>query len=114
MKPAQVGLGGRPAIAVFLEPRDRAVIDHLALLVAPAAINHLSPGDLVDVARDDAVQKFGRVWSADQVFVERGYVDQRRGIADGVVLVLMMHLVGADRIVSRPLAVVEAGAEGEG
>ena len=49
----------------------------------------------------------------DQVLVERSNVNQCRRIADGVVLVLMMHLVHADGVESRPLAVVEAVAEGE-
>ncbi len=50
----------------------------------------------------------------DQILVERRDIDQCAGIADGVVLVLVMHFVHADRVVSRPLAVVEAVAEGKG
>ena len=57
---------------------------------------------------------FGRVFAGDQIFVERCDIDERGGVADGVVLVLMMHLVNADGVVSRPLAVVQALAEGEG
>jgi len=108
MKPAQVGLGGSPAIAVFVQPRDGAVVHDFALLVAPAAVNHLSLRNLVDVASNDAVHKFGGIATGEQVLVERGDINQRSGIADCVVLVLMVHFVSADRVVSRPLAVVEA------
>src|ERR1700690_2221867 len=113
MKPAQIGLGGGPAIAVFVQPRDGAVVHHFALLVTPTAINHLSLGHLVDVARNDAVHQLGGIASGDEVLVQRSDVNQRRRIANRVVLVLVMDPVNADRVVSRPLAVVEALAEGE-
>src|SRR5438094_3491983 len=114
MEPAQVRLGGGPAIAVFVEARDGAVVNHFALLVAPAAINHLSLGHFVNVARDDAVHQLGSVAPGDQVLVQRRDVNQRRCIADSVVLVLMVHLIHADRVISRPLAIIEALAEREG
>ena len=44
---------------------------------------------------------------------KRRDVDQRGRVADGVVLVLVMHLVNADRVIARPLAVIEALAERE-
>ena len=110
-EPAQAGVGGGPAIVVFFQPRDRAVVDDLALLVAPAAINHLSDFHFVDVAGDDAVHQLGGVLARDQILVERRNIDQRGRIADGVVLVLVMHLVHADRVVARPLAVVQAVAK---
>src|SRR5215469_15501236 len=111
MEPAQVGLGGSPAIAAFVETRDRAVVNYLALLVAPAAINYLATSDLSDITGDDAVDEPGGIASADQVFVKRGNIDECGRIANSVVLVLMLHLVGADRVVSRPLAVVQALAK---
>ena len=45
--------------------------------------------------------------------VTRRDIDQCRGIANRVVLVLVMRFVGADRVVTRPLAIVQALAEGE-
>jgi len=111
MKPAQVGLGGGPAITVFVQPRDSTVVNHFALLVAPAAVNYLALGDFVDVTRDDAIDELSGIAAAEHVLVEGSDVDQRGRIADGVVLVLMVHFVGANRVVSRPLSVVEALAE---
>ena len=112
-EPAQAGIGRRPAIDILFEPRDGAVVDDLALLVAPTAIDDLSHFDFVDVARDHAIHQLGRVLAGDQVLVERRDVDERRGVADGVVLVLVMHLIDADRVVARPFAVVQALAERE-
>src|SRR5215469_6640411 len=111
MKPANIGLSRGPAVTVLIEPRDSAIVDDLALLIAPATINYLPLGDFVDVASNDAVHQLGGAASGEQVFVQRRDIDQRSRIADGVVLVLVVHLVGADRVISRPLAVVEAGTQ---
>ena len=48
----------------------------------------------------------------DQVLVERRDVDERRGVADGVVLVLVVRLVRADGVVAGPLAVVRLSQSG--
>ena len=112
-EPAQAGVGGGPAIDVFFEARDRAVVDDLALFVAPAAINHLAHFDFVDVASDDAVHQAGRVFAGDQILVQRRDVDERGRVANGVVLVLVMNFVHADGVVAGPLAVVQAVAQGE-
>src|SRR5215469_3178411 len=76
-EPAQAGVGGGPAIDVFLETRNRAVVDHLPFLIAPAAVNNLPDFDLIDVACDHAVHQAGRILAGDQVLVEWGNVDQR-------------------------------------
>ena len=112
-EPAQARIGGRPAIFIFFEARDGAVVDDFAILIAPAGIDHLANGDFIDVARDDAVHQFGRILAGDQIFVEWRNINQSAGVADGVVLVLVMHFVHADGVVSRPLAVIQALAEGE-
>ena len=61
----------------------------------------------MDVARDDAIHQLGRVLSHNHVLVEGGDIDERGGVANGIVLVLVMHFVDTDRVVSGPLAVVE-------
>ena len=68
---------------------------------------------MVDVARDHPVHQFGGVAARDHVFVKRRDVDQRRRVPDGVVLVLVVRLVDADRVVARPLAIAQALAERE-
>ena len=113
LKPAEAGVGGGPAIVVFAEAGDGAVVDHFAIWVAPAAVNHLIDGDFVDVARNDAVDEAGGVGTGDAVFEERRNVDERGGIADGVVFVLVVHFVNADGVIAGPFAIVQAFAEGE-
>ena len=58
-KPAQIRIGCRPAIAVLLQPGDGAVVDDLAVFIAPAAVDHLVDRDFVDVARDHAIHEAG-------------------------------------------------------
>src|SRR5208282_480332 len=106
------GVGGGPAIVVFAETRDGAIVDDVALGIAPATVDDLIDRDFVDVASDDAVDEFGGVFSGDAIFEERRDVNQRGGIANGVVFVLVMHFVDADSVVAGPFAVVEAFAEG--
>ncbi len=108
-EPAQAGIGCRPAIDIFFETRDGAVIDDLALFIAPATINNLAHFDLVDVASDDAVHQSGRIFAGDQIFIERRDIDKRSRVANSVVLVL----VNAHGVIARPFAVVQAVAERE-
>ena len=113
-EPAQARIRRRPAERLLRQPRHRPVVDHLAVLVAPRRVEHLADGHLRHVARDQPIDQARRVRSGDHVLEERRDVDQRRGVADGVVLVLVVALVGADGVVARPLAIVQALAERKG
>src|SRR5262249_51014521 len=84
-----------------------------AVLVAPRRIEHLADGHLRDVAGDQSVDEPGRIAAGDQVLEERRHVDERGRVADGVVLVLVVPLVGADGVVAGPFPIVEALAEGK-
>jgi len=64
---------------------------------------YLIDGHLVDVAGDDAIDEFAGIAAADAVFKKRRDVDQSRGAADGVVLVLVRHFVDAGGVIARPL-----------
>src|SRR5215472_15317639 len=110
-EPAQAGIGCGPAILILLEAGDGAVVDDHPLLVTPAAVDHLARLHLVDVARDHAVHQLGGVLARDDVLVQRRDIDQRRRIANRVVLMLVMHLVGAYRVVTGPLAIIQAVAQ---
>src|SRR5215469_2015582 len=65
----------------------------------------------MDIAGDDAVDQPRGVPAGDAVFEERGNIDQSRGVADGVVLVLVVRLIDAHRVIARPFAVVQAFAQ---
>ena len=112
-EPAQRRVRGRPAVDVLLEARDGPVVDGLAVLVAPGRVDDLPDGDLPEVARDDPVDEPRRVAPGEPVLVQGRDVDQRRGVADRVVLVLVVRLVRGDGVVARPLAVAQALAERE-
>jgi len=44
---------------------------NFAFGIAPAAINHLVDGDLIDISRDHAIYEFRGVFSSYFVFVQR-------------------------------------------
>ena len=67
--------------------------------------------DLVDITRDHAIHKLGGILASDQILVKRRDVDKGGSVADGIVLVLMMHFIYADGVVSRPLAIIQALTE---
>ena len=113
-EPAQIGIGGRPAIAVLLQPRNCAIVNDLAFFVAPAAVDHLVDGDLVDVTGDDTIHEAGGVAPGDHVLEQRGHVEKRGGVANGVVFMLVMSFINADRIEPRPLTVIQALAKWKG
>src|SRR6185369_567699 len=73
--------------------------------------DHLAHRHLSHVARDDAIDKPRRVFAGQSILVKRRDIDQCRSIADGVVLVLVMRLVRANCIVTRPLAIAETFAK---
>ncbi len=77
-EPADVGLGARQSERAGVETADGAVVDDLAVYVAPGRVEHLAHGALGDVARDHAVEEARGVASRDQVLVERRDVEQRR------------------------------------
>src|SRR5205807_5157565 len=63
---------------------------------------HLSDFCVADVARDDGVKQSGRVTAGDEVVVERGDVDRRRGVTDGVIFAVVRQLVRARDDVAGP------------
>src|SRR5580658_321513 len=69
VKPANARIRRRPAVRILAQPRNRPVINHFPLLVAPAAVNHLPDRHLIDVPRDHPVHEFRRVLPLDPVFV---------------------------------------------
>ena len=104
-EPSQVRVCSRPAIAVLVQSRNGAVVDDLAFLIAPAAINHLVEADFVDVARQHPIDELRCVATGDEVFEQRRHVDERCSVTDSVVFVFVMGLVNADRVKPRPLSI---------
>src|SRR4030095_4428721 len=80
---------------------------HLAGFVAPRRVPHLAIRHLSHVPRDDAVHETRGVATPDEILEERRNIDEPGGISNSVVLVLVVRLIRADRVVSRPVAIVQ-------
>ena len=91
---------------------DGAVVDDLAVLVAPRRVVDLPDGERRGVAGDDAVHEARRVGTGDAVLVERADVDERRRLADGVVLDVVEVGVDGRREIARPLAPLHLAVQG--
>src|SRR5436190_11195929 len=95
MKPAQRRVGRRHAKRLFVEHRDRAVVDLLAVGVAPGRVEHLTDFGLGHVSGDDVVEQPAGVAARDEILIERRHVEQRGRVADRVVFAVVGELVGA-------------------
>src|ERR1700733_4392842 len=111
MKPAEVRFGCGPTKLILSETRDRAVVDDLSLLVAPAAVDSLSHGPPLDIARDHTIDKSSHVRAADAVFEQRRDVNHGGSVADGVVFGLGVCFVDAGSVGVGPVAEVETLAQ---
>ena len=101
-EPAVAGVGGGDPVGRVRQARHRAVVDDLALLVAPGRVVDLVDLELRDVARHHAVQQARGVLPGDLVLVEGAHVDHGRGLADRVVLDVVEVRVHGGRVVARP------------
>ena len=110
-EPSKLGIRGRPAIQALVEPVDRAVIDDLAVLVAPGRVVDRPDLELRRVPGDHAVDEPHRIRPRHEVLVERRHVEQRGGLTDGVVLDVVRVGVGARGEVARPLAPLHLAIE---
>ena len=111
VKPSQARVRSGPPVGILLQTRDCPVIDDLAPLVAPGRIDHAAHFDLPHVPGYDPVHQFRGVRPCDPVLEQRRNVDQCGGVADGVVLMLVVRFVSAYRVITRPFPVVQALAQ---
>jgi len=112
-EPTETWIGCGPAIDVLFESRHGSIVDYFATLVTPRRVDDLAHRNLRQVAGDDPIDQAARVSSGDAILEERRDVDQGRGIANRIVLVIVMRFVGANCVVTRPLAIVQALAQSE-
>src|SRR4029079_8283441 len=91
-------------VRVLGQPMDRAVVDDLAVLVAPRRVPDLDHRELRRVARDDAIDERWRVRTADPVRVPGRGGDERGRLADRVVLDVVGVGVRGRGPVAGPLA----------
>ena len=96
---------------LLVEAKNRSVLNDRAVVLAETAVERLADGAFCHIASDDAVYQFQRVLAANVVLVQWRDVDQRRRIADRVILVVVHHVVGARDEIARPGAPVLAGTQ---
>src|SRR5258706_9216349 len=113
-EPALLRIRGGPPELVRGEAMDRAVVDDLAVLVAPGRVVDLPDLELRRIAGDDPVDEPLRLWTGDAVFVERRDVDEGGCLADRVVLDVVGVGVHRRGPVARPLPPLELPVERRG
>ena len=104
LKPAQARIRGRDAEGVRAQALHGAVVDQLACLVAPRAVEHAPLRAIGRVARDDAVHQHGRLGARDLVLAQGRDVEERGSAANRVVLVFVARLVAEGDGVAGPVA----------
>ena len=102
-EPAELGVGGGPAERAVVEVMNRPVVDDLAVFVAPRRVVDLARLQFRRVAGDDPIDESERVGTRDFVLVERADVDERRGLADRVVLDVVSIGIDRRRVIAAPL-----------
>ena len=110
-EPAVLRVGGRPEDLVLGDPVHGTVVDDLAVLVAPGRVVDLPDLEPGRVAGQDAVGEADRVGAGDPVLVQRADVDQRRGLADRVVLDVVEVGVDGGGEVAGPFAPGHLGVQ---
>ena len=88
----------------FAQPRNGAVIDDFAILIAPGRVHHLADAAFGNVARHHPVHQAQSLGTGDFVLIEGGNIDQPRRVAHSEVFDLVAWLVGDRGEVARPIA----------
>ena len=114
LEPAQARIRGRDAEVVRPQTLHGAVVDQLARLVAPRAVQHLPLRTIGCIAGDDAVHQRGRIRAGNLVLAQGRDVEERRSAANRVVLVLVAGFVAEGDGVPGPVAPAAVVAEGGG
>ena len=83
---------------MLVETRNRTVIDHLSIVVAPTTVSRLADLELGDVPHRNTRQKRGGIRPHDLVLEERGNIDDAGGMADGVVFAVDVGVIRANRV----------------
>ena len=103
LEPAQAGLRRADQKALAREALHVAVLQQMALLVAPGRVHHPARATLREVPRHEAIQQPFGVRAGDLVLEQRRHVDQAGRVADRPVLAFGRRLVGFDARVARPV-----------
>ncbi|MCG3118814.1 MAG: hypothetical protein ALAOOOJD_01089 [bacterium] len=89
---------------VFRQAGNGAVVYHFALFIAPRRVHDLADAAFFRVTCDNAINERHGVRAADFVFEQWGDVDQRRGIANGVIFAFVRHFINTNGQITGPIA----------
>ena len=104
LEPAQARRRGADQEPLALQPLHVAVLQQMAVLVAPRRVHDPADAALREVARHDAVEQALRVGAPDLVLEQRRHVDQSGRVADRPVVAVRRRLVAQGAGVARPVA----------
>ncbi|MCZ6528858.1 MAG: hypothetical protein O6949_00815 [Chloroflexi bacterium] len=76
-RPAPARIGGGNAESILRQPPDRAIVDDLAIVIAPGAVEDLTDLAMSHIARHDAIHNGSSLRASDVVLEKWGDVDQR-------------------------------------
>src|SRR5688572_991502 len=106
-QPVELAFLRAEAVDAFLQVEDGAVVDHLAVVVAPDAVADPAGLDPGDVARDQPVEECERVGAGDQVLGHRRQVEHRAGVPDRGILELLVEEGVGGRVVLPAMPLVQ-------
>ena len=106
-QPVELPLLRAQPIVAFAQVKDRAVVDDLAVVVAPDAVADLARLDLRDVARDQPIEERQRIGPCDAVLRHRREVEHRAGVADRRVFERLVEVRIGGGVVLPPVPLVQ-------
>jgi len=80
---------------ILRQAKHGAVLDDGPIVLAETSVKSLTDRAFGYVPRHHAIDQPKRVFASDVVLVKRRDIDQSRRIADGVILVIVHHIVRA-------------------
>jgi hypothetical protein len=110
-EPVEGRVGGGQAVVVLAEAGDRAVVDDLAAVVAPAGVGDAADREPGDVAGEHPGEHRRGVGSGHLVLVEGRDVEQPGRLAESEVLAVVGGVVAADGVVAGPVLPAIARAQ---
>jgi hypothetical protein len=106
-QPVELALLRAEPVVALAQVEDRAVVDDLAVVVAPDAVTDLAGLDLRDVARHEAVQERECVRPRNPVLRHRAQIEYGAGVADRCVLERLVEVGVGGRVVLPPVPLVQ-------
>src|SRR5690242_20963225 len=93
---------------ILRQAKNGTVLNNRPIVLAQTSVKRLTDRTFHRIPRHNAINQPQRVLAADIVFVKRRDIEQRGGIPNGVVLIVVHDIVGAGNEITRPSAPILA------